>query len=880
MTNQRIFRKDYQPPAFLVDTVDLHFSIYDDHTKVFARGFYRRNHAVTGKPPLTLMGKDLKLIAVRLDGRVLKEGDYTLQDEGMVMASPPDAFMLEIETRINPAHNTALEGLYASGPMLCTQCEAEGFRRITYYQDRPDVMAKFNVVIDADKNKYPVLLSNGNLAATENMEGGRHRVRWQDPFPKPCYLFALVAGDLAKIEDSFITQSGRTVALQIYAEHGKENQLDHAMQALKKAMLWDEKRFGREYDLNQFMIVAASFFNAGAMENKGLNIFNAAYVLGRPETATDRDLQNIEAVIAHEYFHNWSGNRVTCRDWFQLSLKEGFTVFRDQEFSSDMGSAVTERIDHARTLRSHQFPEDGGPMAHPIRPDSYVTIDNFYTTTVYEKGAEVVRMLQTIFGREGFRRGSDLYFTRHDGQAVTCDDFIEAIFAANSARKDVAQPLFKRWYEQAGTPRVKVESHYDEAAQSYALTFRQSLPPTPGQPDKKPMLIPIMMGLLGTDGRDLPLPRTILLLHEPEQSFLFENIEARPVPSLLRHFSAPVILEHDISDEDLTFLMQHDNDLFNRWDATQKLAAKELLRLIEDYRMGRELRPSPSFTDAFGSLLAIANDDADFTALCLLLPTEVELGQAMLRQGKKIDINAVHNSRDYLRHCLAAKYKSELQALYDARKDAPALAIDGKSMAARQLKNTCLAYLALLGEARTDQLAFDQAHNAGNMTDAVAALGTLTHRNTPLREKAFDAFYDKWKDHELVIDKWFALQAGADRKGVLDDVKKLMEHPQFTFTNPNKIYALVGSFCANLAHFHAKDGAGYRFLADVILKLDGINPQIAGRRLQPLSRWRDYDDVRGNLMRAELERIARMPGISKNTAEVAEAGLESQAIAA
>ena len=885
-TPARIFLSDYQPPEFLVDSINLFFDIQVDKTIVIATSMMRRNPASRGKKPLVLNGADLKLISVSIDSRQLGTKDYVISDEQLTIANTPDEFMVSIETEIDPAHNTHLEGLYASGPMLCTQCEAEGFRRITYYPDRPDVMAKFTTTIEADKAKYPVLLSNGNLMLSEVVEGGRHRLTWQDPFPKPCYLFALVAGDLVKITDHFETASGRNVLLEIYCEAGKEDLLAHAMDSLKKSMKWDEVRFGREYDLDRFMIVATPYFNAGAMENKGLNIFNDAYVLGKPETATDRDLYNIESVVAHEYFHNWSGDRVTCRDWFQLSLKEGFTVFRDQEFSSDMHSPATERIANVRALRASQFTEDAGPMAHPVRPDSYITIDNFYTMTVYEKGSEVVRTLQMIFGRDGFRKGCDLYFSRHDGQAVTCDDFAAAIFDANPERaKSVDINQFKLWYSQAGTPRVTATTSYDEAAKTYRITLKQTVPLTPRQNDKKPMLIPILIGLLDSKRSDMPLkfagstnPPTkqkLLLLKQAEQSFVFENITEKPVPSFLRDFSAPVIMEYAYSDAELAFLAAHDTNPFNRWDALQKFAANELAKLIADAQQGKTFEISKAFLNAFGSVVHGAEDDAEFAALCLQLPGETELGQAMLRQGKKIDVDAIHTARDAMRIAIANEYREPFLQLYMERMKLNANAFDGKTMGERQLKNICLSYLGLLGENSFDEMAFAQAMNAKNMTDATAALGVLTHRDNPQRKEAFDAFYSKWQSNKLVLDKWFSLQAMADRTDVLKQVQMLMEHPSFDITNPNTVYAVIRTFVSNLVYFHAKDGSGYRLLADVVLKLDGLNAQIAGRMLPPLIRMNDYDSVRANLMRNEITRILAKPELSKNVREVAEAGINA-----
>jgi aminopeptidase N len=872
----RIYLKDYQPPAYTVETIDLAFLIHDDKTHVISTARYTRHAKTKAGAPLRLNGVEIKLISVQLDNRLLKEGDYTTHEDGLEIANAPESFELKIETEIDPANNTSLEGLYASGPMFCTQCEAEGFRHITYYPDRPDVMARFSTSIEADKKKFPVLLSNGNLVSEEDIGDGRHRVRWQDPFPKPCYLFALVAGNLAKVEDHFKTASGRDVLLQIYCEEGKADQLHHAMESLKKSMRWDEQRFGREYDLDRFMIVATPFFNMGAMENKGLNIFNDAYLLGRPEMATDRDLYNIESVVAHEYFHNWSGNRITCRDWFQLSLKEGFTVFRDQEFSTDMHSPATERIDQVRGLRMSQFQEDAGPMSHPVRPDSYVAIDNFYTATVYEKGAEVVRMLQTLFGRDGFRKGTDLYFSRFDGQAVTCDDFVAAIFEANPQRaKEISLEHFKLWYSQSGTPRIGAKLVYDADKKTCRLTLTQTIPPSARQPEKSPMLIPVQMALLGADGKDIPGTSRLAMLEKAEQEFVFENVPSKPVPSLFRDFSAPVILQTEMTEDELAFVASHDGNAFNRWDAMQKLAQKELARLIDAAQNGKPLDASSAYLKSFTSILQDAGKDAEFTALSMALPSEGELGQGMLLRGKAVDPDAIHRAREALRRQLAASNREKMQALYEARAKNDPLALDGKSMGDRALKNVCLMYLASLADESVDKLALQQFEKAGNMTDAVAALGALSSRNVPQRQQAFDAFYQKWQAHKLVVDKWFSLQVMADRPDALDQVKKLMQHPAFMITNPNMVYAVIRGFAANLVHFHEKGGSGYRFLADQVLQLDSLNPLIAGRILTPLIRYADYDTARAGLMQGELLRILEKPGLSKNVREVAEAGLHT-----
>jgi aminopeptidase N len=882
--SKRTYLKDYHPPDFLVETIHLSFDIHELKTTVLSKANYRRNPAAEPTTTLTLNGADLVLKSIVLDGHLLEQNRLQHAEETLRITDVPESFTLEIETEIDPAHNTSLEGLYASGPMLCTQCEAEGFRRITYYPDRPDVMARFSTSITADKAKYPVLLSNGNLISETDVGAGRHKILWEDPFPKPCYLFALVAGRLAKIENEFVTSSGRKVLLQIYCEEGKQDQLNHALVSLKKSMRWDEERFGREYDLNRFMIVATPFFNSGAMENKGLNIFNDAYLLGRPETATDSDLFNIESVVAHEYFHNWSGDRVTCRDWFQLSLKEGFTVFRDQEFSADMHSPTTERISHVRTLRNHQFPEDAGPMAHPVRPDSYLTIDNFYTLTIYEKGAEVVRMLQTIFGREGFRKGTDLYFSRYDGQAVTCDDFVAALFEANPERMTAAErEAFTLWYVQAGTPRVKAKSNYDATSQKWILSLEQTVPATPSQPTKKPMAVPVKIALIDKNGKEVPLQLTgdtkienekVFLLARDKQDFIFNNVKERPIPSLLRDFSAPVILDTGATLEDLAFLAAHDTNGVNRWDALQQLALRELRGLIDKVANGGTPSVQPAFLDAMASVLAEAGKDAEFTALCLQLPGEAELGQMLLREGKKIDVDAIHQAREFLRGTMAKTFEKDFSRLYGTHLHIDPLATDGASMAARQLKNLCLIYLGMLDMEESDRIAYAQFGAAKNMTDTIAALATLSRRDTPLRVTALDAFYAKWQHNKLILDKWFALQAAADRPNVLQDVRNLMQHPSFVLTNPNMVYALVRSFTANLSHFHAKDGSGYAFLAEVVLKLDSLNPQIAGRIVPPLARFRDYDEGRAKKMQAEITRILAKPDLSKNVREVAETSLD------
>ncbi len=866
-----IYLKDYRPPAYEVEALDLHFDLHERATVVTATQRLRRLRP----EPLRLDGEELELLSIELDGEPLREGDYRLDDEGLTLDTPPERFTLKIRTRIDPEANTTLDGLYLSSGNFCTQCEAEGFRRITYYQDRPDVMTLFTTTLVADRERYPVLLSNGNLVEQGELEGGRHYARWEDPFKKPCYLFALVAGNLEHVEDEFVTMSGRRVTLRIYTEAHNIDKCDHAMASLKRAMKWDEEVYGREYDLDIYMIVAVDDFNMGAMENKGLNIFNSKFILARPETATDTDYAHIEGVVAHEYFHNWSGNRVTCRDWFQLSLKEGFTVFRDQCFSADMFSHAVKRIEDVNLLRSVQFAEDAGPMAHPVRPESYVEINNFYTVTVYEKGAEVVRMIHTLTGPEGFRKGSDLYFERHDGQAVTCDDFVKAMEDANAI--DLTQ--FKRWYSQAGTPQVSITTEYDADAGRYAITFRQHCPPTPGQPEKAPFHIPVALGLLDRHGRPMPLTlegeegpgpdHRVLDFTEREQRFVFTGITEAPVPSLFRHFSAPVKVEYDYGDEELAFLMAHDGDQFNRWDAGQRLA----IRLIRARVAGAahdELLAL--YSEAFGRLLHDEATDPNLLAEALRLPRESYLAEFF----EPADPVAIHAARRGLMESLARAHEGELWLLLE-RLEQPRYRFDAEAIGKRALRNTALGYLAALESEEVVERAWGQFRHADNMTDVMAAMAVLVDIDTPRRQQALDLFYEKWRGEPLVVDKWLTLQATSRLPGTLERVRALKAHEAFNMKNPNKVRALIGAFCSgNPAQFHQPDGAGYRFLADNVLELDPVNPQIAARLLTPLIQWRRYDEARQRLMRAELERIVATEGLSKNSYEIASKALEAQ----
>ena len=866
-----IKREDYKQAPYRVSKTELEFHLDPTATRVYSVLHLERQSDDQG--PLVLNGEHLKLLDIQLDGRPLAKDAYELSEDKLVIKNPPPVrFRLDTAVEINPQGNTALSGLYMSDGMFCTQCEAEGFRRVTYSLDRPDNMSSYNVRIIADRARFPVLLSNGNPSGYATLPGGRHMAEWDDPFPKPSYLFALVAGDLAHAEDHFVTSSGRRVKLGIYVTHGNEDKVAYAMGALKRSMKWDEDKFGREYDLDVFNIVAVSAFNFGAMENKGLNIFNDKLILARPDTATDVDYDLIEAVIGHEYFHNWSGNRVTCRDWFQLSLKEGFTVFRDQAFSADMRSAAVERIGDVRALRNRQFQEDAGPLAHPVRPDSYVTIDNFYTATVYEKGAELCRMVQTILGHDKFRKGSDLYFARHDGTAATCDDFIKAMEDANHI--DLTQ--FKLWYAQAGTPEVKAHGKYDAASKSYELTLEQHLAPTPGQPNKKAMHIPVAVGLIGRNsGKDLPLhldgaptaPTQVLHLREKKQTFHFKNVGEAAVPSIGRGFSAPAKFESDLTAEDRAFLMAKDSDPFNRWESGQKLATEVLLKLTDDAKHGRPLKVDELFVDSFGELLRDARKDPAFTALAVQLPSETELAQAM----KIADPDAIHAARETVRKALAKTHAGAFRDVYQSLKSNEPYEPDAASAGKRQLRNIALRYLTAEDTAEARKLAFEHYRAADNMTDKMGGLGPLTDMDGKEREEALQQFYDQWKHNPLVIDKWLAAQALSCRADTLAQVKALMKHPAFSIENPNRVRSLVGQFVMNnQLRFHAANGEGYKFLADTVLALDKINPQVAARLAGSFETWRRFDDKRQALIRAELSRIKTSEGLSRNLFEIAE----------
>ena len=865
---------DYSPPTFLIPAIDLSFDLRDDATTVSARITVMRNsvaHVANADAPLVLDGEELSLESIHLDGRPLDQKDYQLSATQLTIPRVPERCILETVCRITPEANTKLMGLYASKTGYFTQCEAEGFRRITYFLDRPDVMSRYTTTIRANKTRFPVLLSNGNAVARGGARDGRHWVKWVDPFPKPSYLFAMVAAKLDRLADSFRTRSGRTVGLEIYVEPGKVDQAEFAMGSLKKAMRWDEEVFGLEVDLDQYMIVAVGDFNMGAMENKGLNIFNTKYVLARPDTATDSDYQNIDRVVAHEYFHNWTGNRVTCRDWFQLSLKEGLTVFRDQEFGADMYSRPVQRIQEVRGLRAAQFPEDSGPMAHPVRPQSYIEINNFYTATVYQKGAEVVRMIHTLIGAQAFRNGMDLYFQRHDGQAVTCDEFVQAMQDASG----IDLEHFKRWYNQAGTPLLSVSDQYDAAAGHYTLTVRQSCAPTPGQPDKLPLHIPLAIGLVGADGHDLALKlkgesagqetTRVLSLTEHETRFTFTDVPAKPIPSIARGFSAPIKIDYAYSAADLAHLLAFDSDPFNRWEAGQRLATDLMLAGVADVQSGHEPRASESFIAAFGRVLAGAGDDPAFAAEVLSLPSESFLAE----QLAQVDPDAIHQVRTALRRQLAAALLEPLRTTYDAQHCAERYSPDAAAAGKRALRNICLSYLTEIASPEMLDLAWRQFERADNMTDALAAMTALAQIDCAQRTDALALFYARWQNEALVLDKWLAVQATSRLPATLTEVRQLMQHSAFDLKNPNKVRALIGSFChGNHVRFHALDGSGYRFCAEQVIALDRLNPQVAARLARAFDRWRRFDALRQGHARAALEQVRAVSGLSKDTLEV------------
>ncbi|MEM7404475.1 MAG: aminopeptidase N [Pseudomonadota bacterium] len=877
-TPQVIRLADYQQPAFWVETVTLRVELAPASTRVSASLEVVRNP--DGPPdPLRLDGCELKLESVAVNGVQLDSGAYTQTDDMLTLADVPERARIDTVVTTNPEANTSLEGLYFASGLFCTQCEAEGFRKITYFPDRPDVMARYTCTIVADRTAAPVLLSNGNQADAGELPDGRHWVRWEDPYPKPAYLFALVAGDLACIEDTFRTASGRDVKLQIFVEHHNADKCDHALASLIKAMQWDEERFGLEYDLDLYMIVATDDFNMGAMENKGLNVFNSKYVLARPDTATDADFDGIEAVIAHEYFHNWTGNRITCRDWFQLSLKEGLTVFRDQEFSADMGSRGVRRIQDVRVLRAAQFAEDAGPMAHPVRPSEYAEINNFYTVTVYNKGAELIRMLQNLVGATAFRRGMDLYFERHDGQAVTTEEFVAAIADASGA--DLTQ--FKLWYEQAGTPVVRIEEQYDELTGALRLDVYQHTPDTPGQTDKLPMHMPLRLGLLnengapmqfrpeGTGARMLQTTRdgtsddVVLELRAAHEVIEIPGLSSRPVLSAFRGFSAPVSVKLERSAAELAFVFAHDPDAFNRWDASQTLILEILLSNIERIQSGADQELPAMLVDAFRETLNDVRADPAFVAETLTLPGENYVAD----QQSTIDVLATHESCDWLRSQLALALRPDLERAYEHNRDVATYTWDAASTGRRALKNAALGLLMAIPDTAPRATALAQYREADNMTDALAALRALAHCECAERPQVLADFEQRWSHDSLVMDKWFAVQATAPLATALDHVRDLMSHAAFDLRKPNKVRALIGAFSqANPVNFHRADGAGYTFLADQIAVIDRLNPQIAARMVTAFARWRRMDAARQDAMCSAMRDIITADQLSTDVREM------------
>jgi aminopeptidase N len=869
--------EDYRPPAWCADQIDLQFVLSEDSALVTATVAWTRNPLrIEGPYDLDLDGEALELVSLRIDhGLGLSPAAHALLDGRLIVHRPdPRPFTTRIVTKLRPQDNRTMEGLYRSGGMFCTQMEAQGFRRVTYFSDRPDVLGVWTVRVEADATRYPVLLSNGNLTESGPLEDGRHFVVWHDPHPKPSYLFALVAGDLDVTDDEFVTSAGSAVRLRLFTDKGNADQAPHALAALKKSMAWDESVYGRQYDLDIFHIVAVHDFNMGAMENKSLNIFNASAVLAKAETATDDRFARIEAIVAHEYFHNWSGNRVTCRDWFQLSLKEGFTVFRDQEFSADVGDRGVARINQVRHLRQTQFNEDAGPMAHQVRPDAYIEINNFYTTTIYEKGAELIRMMATLLGSAAFRAGTDVYFARHDGEAVTCEDFVRALEDASGVDLDA----FRRWYSQAGTPHLRARGTYDAAARTYDLELTQMTPPTPGQPDKEPVVIPVRMGLLDDKGCSIPLRmegeqlpdsgERILVLQSEREVFRFLDVPHAPVPSLLRGFSAPVKLDDDNDAAALRILVAHEHDSFVRWDAFQRLATAEIVRLVhgivDDGQPSSALRADPAFVATFAALICDQRSPPAFRAEVARLPDEATLGDAF----EIVPIDAIHAARQALRVALGTELAAELRALYTEQTAATAdrpYAFNSDDAGSRALKNVALAYLVAAGDFA---LAQAQMTAADNMTDELSALALLADVNHPGRADALERFYQRWHHDALVMNAWFSVQASASTADIIGDIKRLAQHTSFDAGNPNKIRALYGAFAMTPIHLHAADGSGYRLLAELTLTVDRDNPILAGRLARFFNPWRRQDEGRRAFARDALEMMAATPSLSPNTAEV------------
>ena len=871
-----ILRKNYQPPAWLVDQIEMTLKLDPEHTQVRSRLSVQRNaDAARPDAALELHGVNLDTQSVHVDGRALSSDEFRFEGESLLIEGVPDQAVVETEVMIRPDQNTALEGLYAAGQSLLTQCEAEGFRKITWFPDRPDVMTRFRVRLEASRERFPILLSNGNLVDQGPLDDNHHFAEWDDPFPKPSYLFAVVAGDLGMVEDHFVTRSGRKVALKIYSERSNLSQLDHAMRSLKKSMAWDEQRFGLEYDLDVYHIVATHDFNMGAMENKSLNIFNARYVLADPDTATDADYEGVESVIAHEYFHNWTGNRVTCRDWFQLTLKEGLTVFRDQEFSGDMQSAAVSRIQDIHSLMNRQFPEDAGPMAHPIRPQRYVEINNFYTATVYEKGAEIIRMYQTLLGRDGFRRGMDLYFDRHDGQAVTCDDFLAAMADANE--RDLSQ--FSRWYNQVGTPRVEVQSEWNEAERSLQLTFEQSLIEHQDNADIGPLHIPIRMGFVSEQGEPMTArleggaddrPEHLVELTSQRQAVCFEGLSSRPVVSLLRDYSAPVRMDYQWSEQALALLLAHDTDPVARWLSGKRLATEVLRHAVEEIQAGNEPEAPHTLIDAWRSLLAQADQEPALTAQLLELPSEIELAQRI----QPVDVLAIHTARKRLAEQLVRPLEAAMLDCYHQHSSHQPWQFDAAQIGRRRLANRCLAWMVSAGLETAEQLALKQSETADNLTDRLAAVQSLVHAGSDHAQAQLDAFEARYRTNPLVMDKWFAMQATQPSEHAVDQVAQLRRHPAFSMKNPNKVRALYASLgMLNPIAFHRADGAGYQLVADAVLELDSINPQVASRLVAVFNAWSTYRQPQQDLMAKALKQIVSVDHLSNDVGEIAEAAL-------
>ena len=870
--SQKIYLKDYQKPNFEVESVELNFDLHEDFCRVVATSKIK---ALSADKPLYLDGVDLELISIAMNGEPLSPSQYQLTPESLEIAHVPASFTMTVETKLYPQKNTSLEGLYRSNNTFCTQCEAQGFRKITYFMDRPDVMTKYAVTIEADKKKYPVLLSNGDRIQVEDLGNGRHKAFWNDPHKKPCYLFALVAGDLGVIHDTFTTKSGRKVNLEVYAAHGKQERCWHAMQSLKKSMKWDEDTFGLEYDLNDYMIVAIDDFNAGAMENKGLNIFNSRLVLADSESAADNDFHAIESVVAHEYFHNWTGNRVTLCNWFQLSLKEGLTVFRDQEFSGDMNSRSVQRILDVDSLRERQFTEDAGPNSHPVRPESCMAVDNFFTATIYEKGAELIRMMQTIVGRKGFRKGMDEYFRRHDGQAVTTEDFAAAISEPNN--KDFTQ--FRRWYSQAGTPQVIVSEEYDPQNKEYHLTLAQTYTQTPGHPEKKAFHIPLLVGLLNSKGEEMELHcekitrnsdgQTLIELREDMERFVFRLVPERPVLSILRELSAPVNLKWDTKLEDLYFLMEKDTDEFNRRESAQKICLRLFSDLIQQYQAKQPLKVDQKFVAAIGKLLKDENISPSFKAQMLQLPSDILLAQ----QEETLDAPAFFAARKALRRELALAHKETFTKIYDQYHDVEPLSRDPKVFGHRLLKNIALSFLQELDDASLTEMVVQQYQTAKNMTDQLVALELLCSSASNYRTQALEDFHQKWHADSVVLNKWFTAQAFSSRKDTFDVVKGLATHPSFNINNPNNVYALLRSFTQNYGIFHNPEYPAYEFLADMILKIDEKNPQVAARLCAAFNFVKKLPPTMKEQALKQIRRMVAHEKLSKNSRELLQSAL-------